>query len=206
MPVTRKGTLWWLEKQQQQQQDRWNQEGKIVSLAGPQSLWLPKVSIMIAKLFISYSPLDLHPYSVCLAKITKHIDEIEGIVTCKEHDLFENGPKYLGELWLGTTRQCVFVCVCTRVFTHVRAYYLHTFNGVSPDSTEKKRKGIFKIRHMLSRENNSPGTRKVNSECKNTGEREIQTAFKCQEGLRTEMRSSGVLHASQTRWRGEDTN
>lgn len=169
---------------------------------------------MTAKLFISYSPLDLDPHSVCLAKITKHIDEMEGTVTCKEHDLFENGPKYLGELWLGTTRQCVFVyacvcgcvCACTHVFTHVRAYYLHMFNGVSPDSTEKKRKGIFTIRHMLSREKNSPGTRKVNSECKNTGEREIQTAFKSQEGLRTEMRSSGALRAPQTRWWGEDTN
>lgn len=38
-------------------------------------------------------------------------------------------------------------------------------------SAEKKRKGIFKIRHMLSRENNSLGTRKVNAECKHIGER-----------------------------------
>lgn len=38
-------------------------------------------------------------------------------------------------------------------------------------STEKKRTGIFKIRHMLSRKNNSPGARKVNAECKHTGER-----------------------------------
>lgn len=91
-------------------------------------------------------------------------------------------------------RVCVHVCVCL----YTCETYLHMLNRVSPDSTEKKRKKIFKIRHMLSRENNSLETRKVNAECKHKGEREIQTAFKSQEGLRTEMRSPRVLNASET--------
>lgn len=69
--------------------------------------------------------------------------------------------------------KAAYVCACAYmcVPTHLKAYYLHMFYGINPDVYWAKRKGIFKIRHMLSRENNSPGTRKVNAKHKHTRER-----------------------------------
>lgn len=61
---------------------------------------------------ISYSLSHREPSSVWLAKITEHKDEREGKVTCKSHDLFENGPKCLGELKWGPGRGRKAVCAC----------------------------------------------------------------------------------------------
>lgn len=56
---------------------------------------------------------------------------------------------------------------------------------------------------MLSRQNNSPGTKQVNAECKQMGR--DTNGIQVSEGMGTEVRSPGVLDTPQTRRQGAGT-